>query len=205
MALINSFGSLKTALSRYMFHPRFVPDYDLAVANFEAAANRRLRVQPMEASIPLTTVNGEVALPADYLLWRTLLYTDTSPAEELEYVHPAYLGDVERDPPRTFTIEGSLLKARPIDDRADLFELHYYQRIPTILSSETASNWLITNHHDCYEFGTLTELFALGRNVEAAQLYKARRDEVLAEIIRVYSLTTAASSPSVRGQGAEFF
>jgi hypothetical protein len=39
--------------------------------------------------------------------------------------------------------------------------------------------------------------------VEGAQLYKARRDEVLAEIIQLSALTTGATSPSVRT--AEYF
>jgi len=44
----------------------------------------------------------------------------------------------------------------------------------------------------------LTELAALGRNAEMAQLYKARRDEVFAEIIQLSALTTGATSPQVR-------
>ena len=42
-----------------------------------------------------------------------------------------------------------------------------------------------------------------GRNAEMAQLYKARRDEVFAEITQLYALTTGATSPSVRT--AEYF
>lgn len=200
MAIINSFGSLKTAMSRYMFQQRFAPDYDTAVQNFEAMANRRLRVLPMETMTTLTTAAGQVALPIDYLLWRTVLHTGTSPPDELEYVHPAYLG-VEAS--GIFTIEGSTFKARPIDDTANIYEFHYYQRIPSILSSDNLTNWLLNAHSDFYLEGALTELFALGRNTEAAQLHKARRDEIMTEIIRAYALTTAASSSQVRT--AEYF
>jgi hypothetical protein len=210
MALINSFGSLKTALARYMFHQRFAPDYDLAVANFEAAANRRLRVRPQETSTNLTTIAGVATLPVDYLLWRTVLWLNRNPIVELDYVHPAYLTSTApptaiTDAPTIFTIEGNAFQARPIDDGIDVYEFHYYQKIPTITGNDNAANWLINDHPDVYEFGALAELFALGRNADAAQLYKARRDEVLTEIIRLYSLTTGASSPAVRGQGAEYF
>src|SRR4030095_3848846 len=89
--LISNLASLKAELGRYMFHERFKPDYDTAIANFEAVANRRLRVRQMELATPLTTTNGEAALPIDYLLWRTVLWIGRLPFVELEYVHPAYL------------------------------------------------------------------------------------------------------------------
>ena len=54
------------------------------------------------------------------------------------------------------------------------------------------------HYPDVYLFGLMVEVVALGRNVEMAQLYKARRDEVFAEIIQLYALTTGATSPGVR-------
>ena len=49
----------------------------------------------------------------------------------------------------------------------------------------------------------MVELAALGRNLELAQLYKARRDELMQEIIQLSALTTGATSPMVRT--AEYF
>ena len=189
--LITNFGDLKAALSRYMFHSRFVPDYDLATSNFEKAANRRLRVRQMETSTPLTTVAGAVALPTDYLLWRTVL---DPRGDELDYVHPAYLEQADG----VFTIEGNTFKTNPADDTPDGYEFHYYQKIPTITGANTATNWLLTEYPDAYEFGAVTELHVLGRNREEAELFKQRRDEVLVEIIQLSALTTGATSTKVR-------
>lgn len=210
---INNYGSLKTELSSYMFNQRFTPRYDTATTLFEAAANRRLRVRPMEAVASLTTTLGEVALPADYLVWRTVRPTFATsspvtpifrpPFDEIDYVHPAYLPPVGRGFDRLFTIEGNTFKARPVDDRPGAYEFHYYQQIPTITTGDNASNWLLAAYSDVYLFGVLTELGALMRNAEMAQLYKARRDEVLAEIIQLSALTTGATSPTVRL--AEYF
>ena len=206
--LINNLGSLKAELARYMFHQRFAPDYDTAVQNFENVVNRRLRVRPMEAVTLLTTIAGEAALPADYLLWRVVLPVDrtrypTSNAE-MDYVHPAYLPVTGNNRyPAVFTIEGNLFKARPVNDTAEAYEFHYYQKIPTLNGNDNNSNWLLAAHSDFYLEGALTELFALGRNAEGAQLHKARRDEVLAEIIQLYALTTGATSPSMRS--VEYF
>jgi len=120
--LISNFGDLKAVLSKYMFHARQAPDYDLMVSNFERAANRRLRVRQMEAMTLLTTVNGEASLPDDYLTWRTVLPVDrtrypTSSAE-MDYVHPAYLPTIRNDTCAfLFAIEGAKFKTRPIMTR----------------------------------------------------------------------------------------
>lgn len=203
----SDYGQLKAEINEKLFHQRFLSNYDSFATTFERAANRRLRVRQMEAVTSLTTANGEVALPSDYLLWRTIRPNAVTrwPWEELDYVHPAYLPPTTASLgaiPRLFTIEGGLFKTRPIDD-LNAYEFHYYRQIPSLVGNNANTNWLLTEYPDAYLFGMMTEASAHGRNVEAAQLYKARRDEVLAEIIQLSALTTGATSPSVRT--AEYF
>ena len=198
----SNYGQLKAELNEKLFHQRFLSNYDSFATTFERAANRRLRVRQMEAVTSLTTTNGEVSLPSDYLLWRTIRPNAVTrwPWEELDYVHPAYLPPTTAALgaiPRLFTIEGSLFKTRPIDD-INAYEFHYYRQIPSLVGDNANTNWLLTEYPDAYLFGMMTEASAHGRNVEAAQLYKSRRDEVLAEIIQLSALTTGATSPSVR-------
>jgi hypothetical protein len=196
---ISNYGSLKSELSAYLFHQRLTTRYDNCTELFETAANSRLRVLPMEASVLLTTINGDVALPIDYITWRTVKPTTTPYIDELDYVHPAYLPATQhnRRPP-LFTIEGNTFKARPANDTADAYEFHYYQKIPKLAGSDTNTNWLLTEYPNAYLFGVITELAAIMRNAEMAQLYKARRDETFQEIIQRYALTTGATSPTVR-------
>jgi hypothetical protein len=204
---INTYGDLKTELTALLFHARLLPRYDNCTQFFEASANSRLRVLPMEAMELLTTVNGDAALPPDYLTWRTVRPTLASPPDtltfhppydELDYVHPAYLPPVGRGLNRVFTVEGNTFKVRPVDDRPDAYELHYYQKIPSLTGSDLNTNWLLTNYPNVYVFGVLVELAAVQRNTEMAQLYKARRDEVFEEIIRRYALTTGATAQTAR-------
>jgi hypothetical protein len=201
---ISNYGELKAKLSRQLFNQRFLADYDDYTTMFEADANSRLRVLPMETSTLLTTVSGDVALPTDYLTWRTVKPTTTPYIDELDYVHPAYLPATQynRRPP-LFTIEGNTIKVRPVDDRADAFEFHYYQKIPTLVGADGNTNWMLAEYPNAYLFGLMVEAAGHGRNVEMAQLYKARRDEVFAEITQRYALTTGATSPTVRT--AEYF
>jgi hypothetical protein len=204
--LITNLGSLKAELARYIFHQRFAPDYDTAVQNFESVANRRLRVRQMETSAALTTTNGQTVLPPDYLLWRTVLWTGRTPYPELDYVHPAYLRStwIEQDSgnPKIFTVEGDAFKARPVHDDINAYELHYYQKIPTINGSDNNDNWLLLAHPDIYLNGTLFELFVLGRNAEAGAAYKQMRDEKFMELIQLSALTTGATSSLIRGEGS---
>jgi len=205
--MASNYGELKSELSDLLFNQRFIARYDRFTRSFEADANSRLRVLPMEASVLLTTVGGDVALPADYLLWRTVrptlpgsppVPTFHPPYDELDYVHPAYLPPVGRGFDRLFTIEGNTFKVRPVDDRTGAYDFHYYQKIPTLVGANSNSNWLLTEYPNVYLFGLMVEAASDGRNAEMAQLYKARRDEVFAEITQRYALTTGATSPTVR-------
>lgn len=197
-----SYGELKAEISAKLFHSRFLNDYDSFTTVFENSANARLRVRQMETVAQLTTANGEVALPADYLVWRTIRPNAVTrwPWDELEYVHPAYLpptaptlGTI----PRLFTIERNLFRTRPIDD-VNAYEFHYYAKIPSLVGNNANTNWLLAEYPNAYLFGLMTEAAAHGRNLEMAQLYKARRDEILQEIIQLSALTTGATSPAVR-------
>jgi len=210
--MASNYGELKNELSDLLFNQRFIARYDRFTRFFEADANSRLRVLPMETTALLTTVNGDVALPTDYLLWRSVRPTFPAsppvptfhpPYDELDYVHPAYLPPVGRGYDRLFTIEGNTFKVRPVDDRVGAYELHYYQKIPTLVGADSNSNWLLTEYPNAYLFGLMVEAVGDGRNLEMAQLYKARRDEVFQEIIQRYALTTGATSASVRT--AEYF
>lgn len=216
---ISTFGELKTAFDTYQFSNRLTTSYTNAVLLFESVVNRGIPCvdgsgrryvcfpRNMEVSTNLTTSSGSVALPSDYIAWRAVLYNEITPNVELDYVHPAYFNStwlrLDTGNPKVFTIEAGNLKIKPADDSTNVTELHYYQKLTTITSGDSATNWLLTSHPDAYLFGGLTELFALARNREAAELYKARRDEVFSDLAMSSARTTGATSPLVRE--AEYF
>jgi hypothetical protein len=214
MAIVNNYGTLKTEMGLYLFHQRLASRYDSAISQFEAAANTRLRVRQMETTASLQTdIAGNVALPADYLLWRAVLRDNVTTSggteAELDYVHPSYLKStvlVRAPAPGIFTIEGPNLIMRPIDATA-VYIMHYYGKIPTLIPPTGVgdpTNWLILEYPNAYIYGVLTELAAMQRNTEMAQLYKARRDEAFAEITQLSALTTGpAAAPQQRT--AEYF
>ena len=160
----------------------------------------------METSATLTTAAAMVALPADYILWRTVRKGAYPYYGELDYVHPAYLpASTLNGVPPVFTIEGNNFITRPIDDTADAWEFHYYQKIPALAGAGRQRHQLAA-HRMAQRLSLRADHGGSGASaaiMEMAQLYKARRDEVFAEIIQRYALTTGATSPTVRT--AEYF
>jgi hypothetical protein len=203
---ITTYAELQTAVGNWLDHSLFTTRVPEFIALFEAAANRRLRVRQQETSTNLTPSDGSVALPSDYLAWRRVTWTGSTRVD-LEYVHPSYLQAAyptsPADVPRLFTIEGSTLKIRPIDDTA--LEFDYFQKIPALASvapaDGTQTNWLLTAHPDLYLFGSLVEAEMFGVNDERAPIWKARRDEIFDELDKLNHKTRGGAPGAVRVMG----
>jgi hypothetical protein len=196
---ITSYAELQAAIGNWLDHNLFtarVPDF---IALFEAAANRRLRVREQEASTNLIPSSGAAALPADYLSWRRVTWSGPTRLE-LEYVHPSYVQaaypSAPSDVPRIFTIEGSTLKVRPVNDAT--LEFDYFQKVPA-LSNSASTNWLLSAHPDLYLFGSLVEAEMFGVNDERAPLWKARRDEIFDELDKLSNKSRGAGAVRVMG------
>lgn len=187
---IVDYASLQTSLTAMLTHTLFVANYPLMIQLFESEANRRLRVRQQETSTTLTTVNGDTTLPSDYLGHRRVTWLG-SQSIDLEYVEPSFLlASYPTSPtgvPQIFTIEGSTMHIRPVDDTASVIGFNYFAKIPALGTlaplDGTQTNWLLTAHPDLYLFGTMIEAELFAVNDERAPLWKARRDEIFDEII----------------------
>jgi hypothetical protein len=196
---IATYTDLQTELGNFLGHSLFAGDYSTFVTLFEATANRRLRTRSMETTATLTPSGSGIAtLPSDYLAWRRLTWTGQT-RTELSYVHPSYFQAAypsrPTDVPRIFTIEGATLKIMPVD--ATALEFDYYARIPALVTNST--NWLMTVHPDVYLFGSMAEAEMFGVNDERMPTWKARRDEIFEEIVRLDTKTRGPSYVRVFG------
>jgi len=175
----STYADLQTQIANWLARDdltSYIPDF---IRLFECAAMRRLKVRLQETTTSLTPSSGVATVPTDYLGHRRVTWTG-SPIQELTYVTPpVYAGYLESGSgtPTVFTIEGSSLRVAPSDD-TDL-TLTYVQRTTAV---ESSLNWLYTYHFDAYLFGSLCEANAFNKEVDAAGLWKARRDEVFNEI-----------------------
>jgi hypothetical protein len=176
---ITTYAELQSAIANWLARDdltSYIPDF---ITLFEAAAARRLKVRLQESTTSLTPSSGVATVPSDYLGHRRVTWTG-SPTQELIYVTPPiYAGYLESGSgtPSVFTIEGSNLRVAPSDDTALTFD--YYAKTAAVSGS---LNWLFTNHPDAYLFGSLCEANAFNKDVNAAGLWKARRDEIFDEI-----------------------
>lgn len=148
------------------------------IALFECEAARELfRMRPTETSTNLTTTSGAVALPSDYMGWRRVTWKGSA-RRELDYVHPSVLqAAYPTSPsgnPSIFTIEGSTLKVRPVDDTTQI-EFDYFAKTGALASS---LNWLFTNNSDCYFFGALEQGYLYTKDFDEAAVWSAKKKGV---------------------------
>ena len=187
MSLVN-YTDLQTQVANWLARDdlaAFIPDM---ITLFECSAARKLKVRLQETTISLATTNGVGTLPSDYLGYRRVTWNG-SPNQNLEYVAPS-LWAVEWIPntdgtaiqgiPQIFTIEGTNLRIKPLDDTGLIFD--YFQKTPALSGS---LNWLWTNHPDAYLFGTLAEANLFNKAFDPGGVWKQRRDEVFDEIFKL--------------------
>ncbi len=196
---IATYSDLQTAIASWIARADLtatIPDF---ITLFESAANRRLRIRQQETASALTPSGGIATLPTDYLTWRRVTWTGSTNCE-LEYVHPSYLHALyptaPTGNPRLFTIEGSSLTLRPLDDTALTFD--YFAKIPALSVSNT-TNWLLTAHPGIYLFGSLAEAHGFVKDTENLALWNARRDELFDEIERLDTKTRGPAAVRVMG------
>lgn len=195
---IATYSDLQSAVASWLARSDFttqIPDF---IMLFEVVANRRLRLRLQESASTLTPSSGVATLPSDYLAWRRVTWTGSTP-RELEYVHPTYLHalypTLASGNPRHFTIEGSSLTVAPTDSTALTFD--YFQKIPALASNST--NWLLTAYPDAYLFGALTEAYAFAKDPDNMTLWGGRRDAVFDEIERLDAKTRGPAAIRVIG------
>jgi hypothetical protein len=196
---LQTYSDLQSAIAGWIARNDLTSNIPDFIAIFEAVANRRLRLRQQELSVTLTPVSAVVPIPVDYLTWRRLTWTGSTP-RELEYVHPTYLHALYPNPdqglPRVFTIEGQTLTVRPSDDTPLTFD--YFQKIPS-LSITNTTNWLMTAAPDLYLWGSLCETHGFVKDYEALSAWAARRDQLFEELDQFDAKTRGPAAIRVLG------
>jgi hypothetical protein len=194
---LDTYANLQTAMSSWLGNSLNSASYPDMITLFEAAANRRLRVRQQEAMATITMSSGAGTLPTDYLSWRRVNWPGNL-AVDLDYVEPTYLYNLyptaPQGDPRLFTIEGSTITVRPVDDTS--LTLSYFQKIAALSAT---LNWLFVAHPDVYLFGALVEAETFGVNDERAPMWLARRDAIFDEIERLSNKSRGGGAMRVAG------
>lgn len=166
------FIDLQTAVIEQVRSPDVADVMPRLVSLTEARLNRELRTRDMMAQATVTIASGTATLPTDFLAAIGLF--DSAGVEYHE--QPIHALKEGRDL-GFYAISGGNILCN--SDGAKT--LNYYASIPTLTSSMTATNWLLTKFPGVYLYGVSTEAAKYLRDVEGAAALKALYDLELAE------------------------
>lgn len=150
---ISNYGELKTAAARFVSLAGFA-DYTSSVPDFvilaEANIRRDVRVLDMLKTQAGNLVSGAFALPPRFIGVRSLTIDPYGP---IDYVDPSEMAQLST---RTYPA-GYSIGATEIDVAGagtDPYVMTYWQSYAP-LSTDSDTNWLLTNAPDVYLFATL--------------------------------------------------
>jgi hypothetical protein len=156
---ITSYTELKQACADWLNRADLeqqIPDF---IKLAEATLNKVLRSSYMVANATASLTGGKAALPSDAL---EIIYVEVQglPDSPLEQVTADQLLMLRRarlrssGTPRFFAVIGRELWVSAIPSSATTLSTSYYQKIPT-LSSSNATNWLLGDAPDLYLYTAL--------------------------------------------------
>lgn len=150
-----------------------------------------LRCRDMEVGDTLTTSNGSVAVPTDWLEFKRI-WIDANDGKDLIYLPLTQFRSVtesqQTGTPQYYTIDSSSVYVAPTTD-ADLTVTYY----PTLggFSDDNSSDAILTAHPEIYLSGVLAEAYRWIRDVEGVTLETA---EFAAKVRGVNAQDKAAHS-----------
>jgi hypothetical protein len=152
---LNTYSGLLASVAGWLHRSDLasvIPDF---VTLAEAQINRDMRLSQQETAATLTVTAGSAALPSNFLAVRQIL-TDASPPKALTYVAPddwARYGGAN-GVTTCYTIIGDTIKFAELATVSPT--MHYYAKVPALVSAVGGVNWLLTAHPDIYLWGTLS-------------------------------------------------
>lgn len=162
MATITDYGSLKAHLADTLNRDDLTSVIPQFVEFAMADLNRKLRVrqQMVRAQGNLFSGNDKIRLPANFLAMRNI-QVNTDPIRGLEYATPERMDELRQSynggangEPVYYTVMGDNIFVVPTPDGTYQLEIGYYRDIPT-LTSDSDTNFLITDHPDLITYGSL--------------------------------------------------
>ena len=144
-------------------------DLDLEIARFikmaEDRFNREIRhPDQIGAPVAIAMVNGVGALPADFIAFENLW--DAS-GNKIEGVAKEISFGVYKDPFTYYVQDNSIYSGSVTGN----LTADYYAKLPTLTTTATTTNWLLSKYPTVYLYGTLHQAFEFLRDRDNAQYY----------------------------------
>lgn len=158
---IADYLDLRTAVVEEVGDVSFLDRFPRMVRQAESKLSRMLRLREMIATADIAVSNGVGALPLD--LADIIGLYDAAGNE-----FTARVAITSREPTLRYEyiVEGAQIRAPD-----GLYTLRYYCNIPTITTSNTATNWLLQKHPETYLWAVTEQVLkSLRRAEEAVQV-----------------------------------
>jgi len=148
-------------------------------------ANRLLRIPVLEGFQTIDVINGQMALPADYLETKALtIYANGKPVN-LERKDLAFVaGRQATGWPKYFARKQNYFLIAPINDTITTADIYYYY-VADNLVEDTDTNWFVAHGGDMLLYGALAELALYTKNTEEAAQWEAKFRGAAAEITKM--------------------
>jgi hypothetical protein len=184
-----NYGELKTFIFTYLDRSADDAD-DLVVANIdvaltlaEARMNRALPKRLKFSTLTGTIFSRALTLPTDFGGHpQRLDLTTNGSYEPLRACTPLTLPLVtSTTQPGAWCINSGEIQLDSLCDQAHTFSLLHRAKLALDASDDEATNWILTDHPDCYIWGMLAEASALTEGDERAGTWNQRFGAAIAE------------------------
>lgn len=179
--MITDYASLQTTAAQFMQRDDLTSIMPQLVRLAEDVIYGDLDARQQDVKSTLTTAadTQTLALPNDFMSFRSVSVAFNSSNETLTYLSPTqFYQEYQYDNkgvPRAYTIIGSNILMQPIPDAAYTLNIVYEAKL-TNLSDSNTTNWLITAYPSVYLYATLMQCALYIRDDESgakwANLYQ---------------------------------
>ena len=179
--MINDHQTLRKAIMDFLDRTDIEPYLGLFVQHAEFEMNR-LRVRFNEKQLDETTVDGKIALPADYLSAKEL-YLDASPRQTLIRAAPGQINAFhsQQGRPKLYAREGNYLIFLPTPDTEYTVKgVYHFKQPPLVEGSDT--NWAIQEYPTWFLYECLAATATFTREDDRLPLWRGLASEMRAEI-----------------------
>lgn len=202
MTLYANRGDLQDDVAEWLDRNDLVTKIPTFIANFEAKANRVLRVQEMLCLTNAQTNQQYTALPADWLEALHIELPDENPKRVLTYKPPIDLLQVRStEPPGVpsyYTYIGRNLEVAPVPTAIINIAMLYYKKFA--LANSEATNWLLSSHPDIYLYGALAESAPYLKHDQRIATWKGELEPRMADLIAQSTRAMMSGGPLISTQ-----
>lgn len=192
---MTTYATLKSDVASFLHKSNLTDVIPTFVRLAESRIRTDIRVPAMQTMTDLTISGQSVSLPANFLD-PIRLYLNVAYQRDLMFRPPNVFYTSQENErsgnPTIYTIEGQSIKFAPTPTDSPTAKLLYWAAWD-VLSSDSDTNWLMTNHYPVYLYATLAEGSSYLEDDQQAQKWGALYSTAVQSVNRRSKWSMAAA------------